>query len=569
MRVVVLASGWGSKRDELSTFNRELSVQLAKHPDVQVSVFLPRCDQDEKNEAERHNISLVQATQRPGFDDEIQWLCCPPKDLQFDFLIGQGIELGRQAHVIQEIRHCKWIQFVHTDPEERGMLKDYLGAISEGEKKRRAEVALCVCADFVVAVGPKVAEAYRSYLRSYRKDQNIFVFTPGIFSDSSNIAQGKQDNSKRRVLVFGHGSAEDFSLKGYDIAARAVAKLSDVHLIFVDAKQPNEVADRLKEYGIPPSRLRVRTFTEIREHLKEQFSEVDLAIMPSRTEGFGLSALEAMCAGVPVLVSANSGFGEAMREVAFGSQYVVDSEDAEVWATEIEKVWAKRKEVRLQELKAACDSYATKYNWEEQCRDLVEKMGCILNGASEEGASSSKKESQSISGTNLKLETSEDGASSHMKESRSISGTIPELDLLIRLVIGPSQDLNDEEQEKVNEMLAYFGQVYMGYHGISTAELERFSSFIEYLLSTYEVTLKGVNKGSLEVVLHCPTLESLESLWSDHLSGYLNEVAERYLVNDEMQRKFKLETIKLKTTIEQENYLMVKQALIKMSGEFW
>ena len=382
MRVVVLASEWGSNHGELSTFNRELAIQLAKHPDVQVSVFLPRCDQEEKNEALRHNIILVEAIRRPGFDDETQWLCFPPKDLQIDFVIGHGVALGRHANIIRETRNCKWVQFVHTDPEERGMFKDCSGAISEGEKKRQDEVDLCVNADFVVAVGPKVAEAYRSYLQFCEKDQNIFVLTPGIFTDFSNIAQGKQDRSKCRVLAFGHGHAEDFSLKGLDIAARAVAKLSDAHLIFTDAKQPNEVADQLQACSIPPSRLRVRSSTENRERLKKQFSEVHLAIMPSRIEGFGLTALEAMCAGLPVLVSANSGFGEAMREVAFGSQWVIDSDDADVWAAEIKKVWTKSREIRLQELKAACDSYAKRYNWEEQCRDLVEKMRCILNGMS-------------------------------------------------------------------------------------------------------------------------------------------------------------------------------------------
>ena len=120
----------------------------------------------------------------------------------------------------------------------------------------------------------------------------------------------------------------------------------------------------------------------MRERLEKQFSEVDLAIMPSRTEDFGLVALEAMSAGLPVLVSANSGFGEALREVAFGSQYVIDSGDAEVWAAEIKKVWTKSREIRLQELKAAQDSYAAKCNWKEQCRELVEKMRCILNGMS-------------------------------------------------------------------------------------------------------------------------------------------------------------------------------------------
>jgi len=142
------------------------------------------------------------------------------------------------------------------------------------------------------------------------------------------------------------------------------------------AQRQDEVAGRLKEYNIPPSRLRVR------ERFEKQFSEVDLVIMPSRTEGFGLIALEAISAGLPVLVSANSGLGEAMKEVAFGSQYVIDSEDAEMWAAKIKEVWTKRREIRQRELKAARDSYAADYNWEEQCRDLVERIRRIVNGMS-------------------------------------------------------------------------------------------------------------------------------------------------------------------------------------------
>ena len=383
LRVVLLASEWGSKRGGLSTLNRELAIQLAKHRDVQVSVFLPRCNQEEKDSALNNRITLVQATRMPGYD-EIDWLCSPPDELQMDFVVGHGVVLGRQAQLIRRGRQCKWIQFVHTDPEELGMFKEYPDAISKGEKKHRDEVDLCVAADFVVAVGPKLAEAYQSYLRFCEKDQNVFVFTPGIFSEFSDVTQSKQDGGKCRVLAFGRGDAEDFSLKGFDIAAKAVAELEDAHLIFVGApnKQQNEVADRLKDCAIPPSRLRVRTFMEIRERLKHLFSEVDLAIMPSRTEGFGLAALEALSAGLPVLVSANSGFGEALGKVPFGSGCVVRSEDAGVWAEKIKDVWKKDRETRLQESDKLRASYAKEYNWEKQCRDLLEKMRSVLNGRS-------------------------------------------------------------------------------------------------------------------------------------------------------------------------------------------
>ena len=61
---------------------------------------------------------------------------------------------------------------------------------------------------------------------------------------------------------------------------------------------------------------------------------------------------------------------------------MIDSEDAEVWAAEIKKAWTKIREIRLQESKTVWHSYVTKYNWEEQCRDLVEKVRCVVHGMS-------------------------------------------------------------------------------------------------------------------------------------------------------------------------------------------
>ena len=72
----------------------------------------------------------------------------------------------------------------------------------------------------------------------------------------------------------------------------------------------------LLDLGIPANRLRVRGYVDSREDLKQLFCEVDLALMPSRTEGFGLTGLEALSAGLPVIVSQNSGFGEALGQCA-------------------------------------------------------------------------------------------------------------------------------------------------------------------------------------------------------------------------------------------------------------
>ena len=63
--------------------------------------------------------------------------------------------------------------------------------------------------------------------------------------------------------------------------------------------------------------------------------------------------------------------------------------------------------------------------------------------------------------------------------------------------------------------------------------------------------------------MECTTLESLKHLWSDYLSSHLDEVAEQYLVTDEMKKKLALETNCLKTTIEEENYFNCKKALME------
>ena len=96
--------------------------------------------------------------------------------------------------------------------------------------------------------------------------------------------------------------------------------------------------------------------------------------MPSRTEGFGLAGLEALSAGLPVLVSHNSGFADALCSVPFGSFFVVKSEDPTDWTAAITKIWAKDRKSRLEEVETLRDSYDKKYNWAKQIKGLLHKM---------------------------------------------------------------------------------------------------------------------------------------------------------------------------------------------------
>ena len=385
LNVTLLGSEWGSTKGGLSTFNRELAIHLANNTNVKVSMYLPQCTEEDKRTAANFGVHLLKAEKRPA-SDPIEWLASVPRDHCMDIVIGHGIHLGRQVPRIKELHpNCKWIQFVHTVPEELGMSKDYPRPIIIGEEKHKAEVELCELADQVAAVGPKLTETFARYLRASGKDQDVINFTPGVFSEFSNINQAAEDRETFCVLVFGRGDKEDFRVKGYDIAARAVAKLKDkkcsFELMFVGAPdgEVDDVKERFLKEGISLSQLNVRSAKD-REQLAKQFYEADLVIMPSRTEGFGLAALEALSAGLPVLVSGNSGFGKALNKVPNGSNRLVCLEEPEIWAEAIREVCHKERKLRLKEATLLRQDYAETYPWERQCSSLVEKMLEMIKG---------------------------------------------------------------------------------------------------------------------------------------------------------------------------------------------
>ena len=386
LKVTLLSSEWRSTKGGLSTINRELAIQLAKHSNVEVSMYLPQCSEEDKRAAAAHNVCIIEAEEIPGYDP-IDWLATIPRDHQMDFVIGHGIYLGRQVPHIKRVHQgCKWIQVVHTDPEELGMFKNYADTIAKGEKKHQAEMGLCKLADQVVAIGPKLAEAFSCYLRSCGKDQDVLNVTPGIFSEFADVTQAAEERERFRVLVFGRGDNIDFYLKGYDIAAQAVAELCKhephlFRLIFVGAPKGEEekVKEMLLKEGIAASQLIVRSYKE-REELAAQFCEADLAIMPSRSEAFGLAALEALSAGLPVLVNGNSGLGDALKELPFGWSCVVNSEDASDWAKAIHTIHGIERKLRLREAVKIRESYAEEYHWEGECGRLVDRMRDIIQG---------------------------------------------------------------------------------------------------------------------------------------------------------------------------------------------
>ena len=154
------------------------------------------------------------------------------------------------------------------------------------------------------------------------------------------------------------------------------------HLIYVSARKGTEqqFANKFHQCGVPKRQLTIRCLPKTEQDWKDLFCKVDLAIMPSGEKEFGLEALLALFAGLPVLVHGESGFGEALRDVTLSKSAIVDSDDAKKWASRIKKVRETDRKTRLEQVAMLRSNYDEKYSWEKQCEALVAMMFSKVSG---------------------------------------------------------------------------------------------------------------------------------------------------------------------------------------------
>ena len=92
------------------------------------------------------------------------------------------------------------------------------------------------------------------------------------------------------------------------------------------------------------------------------------------------------------------------------------------------------------------------------------------------------------------------------------------------------------------------------------------NDFLTYLEKAKAI-LKGTDTGSLVITVKCDSLQILERLWKDYLSGHLGEVIQRSFVTEELLTEFSLAELKLETTISEEEYRACKAYLEKDLSE--
>ena len=81
-----------------------------------------------------------------------------------------------------------------------------------------------------------------------------------------------------------------------------------------------------------------------------------------------------------------------------------------------------------------------------------------------------------------------------------------------------------------------------------------------------QVLFVDAQTGSLIITVECNSLEILEGLWNDYRTGHLNEIAEKFLVTDNILKEFGLTDVKLTTTILMKEYKACREHLLLRSG---
>lgn len=96
---------------------------------------------------------------------------------------------------------------------------------------------------------------------------------------------------------------------------------------------------------------------------------------------------------------------------------------------------------------------------------------------------------------------------------------------------------------------------------------EELNDFVQYLLEVRKVLIVGTHSGSLIIKVKCSTLKILEDLWDDYCSGYLNEMAQKHLVTEEILKKLGLTELILTTSISDEKYRECKKYFLNCDGK--
>ncbi len=255
------------------------------------------------------------------------------------------IPLAAAMPVVATVHDVAWLRVqTHTRPYARY----YFGKFSV-DRYRRVR-AIAVDSDFsrreLLDVVPDIDPG------------RVRVVYPGVAEDFCTLERQRGDG--RSILVVGTVERR----KNLHFLIDTLPELPDARIISVGPPTPyqDECAAHATELGVR-DRIEFRGYVA-REELLELYATCAVVAMPSRYEGFGYGAAQALCAGTPVLASDQA----SLPEIVDGDAAILPVDDVGAWIAALRSALAGDADERACEARARA---VGRFAWQKSARDMM------------------------------------------------------------------------------------------------------------------------------------------------------------------------------------------------------
>ncbi|XP_035664543.1 uncharacterized protein LOC118408036 [Branchiostoma floridae] len=328
-RVLLINDEYGTKRGGISTINYQMAQDLTQ-AGADVSCTVLRASERDMASAANDHVTLIKPFQRADDTREpsLDWLVFDHRIRYPDLPGGVGCIVGhaditdKAARSIKDDRYpqADLVTINHVLPEDTERYKGGRKPMKAWEK----EIDILKTSDgaaAVFSVGKRTYSHYSTMYKGDKKPRNHYMYLPRpstIFADATVDPGG---DGQKVVLSIGRVRGVE-TLKGHTLAAGSLGEVAErINVAWRVCGSSDDVDDyetsrrileeSLKSSKLAPTLLPYRTQEEIMDDMKM----AHLVLMPSRSEPFGLVGLEAIAAGIPVLISDQSGLADLIKDL--------------------------------------------------------------------------------------------------------------------------------------------------------------------------------------------------------------------------------------------------------------
>jgi glycosyltransferase involved in cell wall biosynthesis len=218
-------------------------------------------------------------------------------DNKFDLLVSQGVvanAYARAISLIYKIPNLVTVHSAHGGDYSNMLINKIYGLVDRLTR---------------FATGSYIAVS--EYLKSEMIKSGVSADKITVIYNGIDIHSPKNKKYRSSKVVGSVGRLHP--VKGYDLLIQAFAKLDDKNTLLKiagDGPELNKLINLSNELGVKD---RVE-FVGFKKDIYKFLDAIDVYIQPSLSEGFGLSVIEAMSQGLPVVVTPAGSLKELVKD---------------------------------------------------------------------------------------------------------------------------------------------------------------------------------------------------------------------------------------------------------------